>query len=69
MFKDKEIKLTKKQREIMLLATTGMSNLEMAQHLNMSQTAISQNLSRIYKLLGVPSRGKAVALCRDLGLL
>lgn len=63
------VQLTARQREILLLATNGLSNLEIAQHLNMSTTTVSQHLSRMYKVLGVPSRGKAIARCRDLGLL
>ena len=49
-------KLTKRQQEIAALATTGISNKEIARQLNIAEGTVKLHLHAIYSKLGVSNR-------------
>ncbi len=53
--------LTKREREILLLMATGMSNRAIAQSLYRSEQTIQNHVHAILKKIGVPNRTAAVA--------
>lgn len=56
--------LTKKQKEVLNLIQTGMSNKELALQLNCSVSTIKTHVSAILSTLGVTTRSKLIALRR-----
>jgi DNA-binding NarL/FixJ family response regulator len=56
--------LTPRQQEILELVVDGLSNAEIANHLNLSESTVKQHLRAAYKLLGVNSRTEAARLIR-----
>lgn len=56
-------KFTKRQRQVIeVLATTGMSNRDMAMHLRVAVQTIKNDLKAIYEEAGVESRVQLVLL-------
>lgn len=58
--------LTKRERQILQLVATGMSNRAIAERLSRSELTVQNHLHAIFKKLGVRNRAAAVAQCRDL---
>lgn len=58
--------LTKRERQILQLVATGMSNRAIAERLSRSELTVQNHLHAIFKKLGVRNRAAAVARCRDL---
>jgi DNA-binding NarL/FixJ family response regulator len=54
--------LSRREREVMLLATRGLSNKEIARELNVREGTIKLHLHRVYHKLGVRSRFALAAL-------
>jgi RNA polymerase sigma factor (sigma-70 family) len=48
--------LTSRQRQIIQLAVTGLSNREIAEHLGLSVRTVGNHLVRAYERLGVSDR-------------
>jgi DNA-binding NarL/FixJ family response regulator len=51
-----QFRLTKRQREIVALVTTGLSNKEIGRKLNVTEGTVKLHLHAIYSKLGVPNR-------------
>lgn len=58
--KDKNLHLTSRQKEILLLLKKGWNNQKIAYELDLSVKTIENHLTRIYRLLDVQSRLEAV---------
>lgn len=61
--------LTPREREVLVCLGQGMSNLEIAGHLEMAEATTKTHVSRILPKLGVRSRAQAAVLAHELGLL
>jgi DNA-binding NarL/FixJ family response regulator len=61
--------LTKRELEILRLASSGSSNSQMAKLLWVTEQTIKFHLSNVYKKLNVPNRTAASAAASKLGLL
>jgi NarL family two-component system response regulator LiaR len=61
--------LTQREREVLELLVKGYSNPEIAQQLSVSRSTVKVHVSNILSKLGVSSRGEAIALAIDQGLL
>jgi DNA-binding NarL/FixJ family response regulator len=57
--------LTKREFEILLLAARGMSNRQIASHLNISEATVKRHLANLYPKLGVISRSQAVRVALE----
>lgn len=58
---DPEDGLTRREREILLLAARGLSNRRIGEDLHLSTATVKRHLSNVYDKLGVHSRGEAVS--------
>ena len=58
-------KLTKREREIALLAIEGLSNKEIAEQLNISEGTAKIHLHNIYSKLGIKNRLALIARAND----
>lgn len=54
--------LTERQAEILRQVTSGQTNREIAQQLEMTEQSIAEELERIFVLLGVSTKGQATAV-------
>ncbi len=61
--------LSKCELEILELVSQGLSNKEIANHLNLSRYTVESHIKHIYRKLAVRNRSKAVDTARNLGLL
>ncbi len=59
--------LSARQREIVELAAEGLSNMQIAKRLFLSESTIKQHLRGAYKILGVKNRTEVVRLVRRTG--
>ncbi|MFI6506424.1 response regulator [Streptosporangium sp. NPDC050855] len=62
-------RLTVREREIMALVATGMSNLEMAEHLTISHATVKTHVSRSMTKLGARDRAQLVVFAYESGLV
>lgn len=69
LLKNKSIKLTSKEEEILKLVANGLSNKEIAYNLGLSLPSIKASLSTIYTKLGASSRTEAMLLGLKSGIL
>jgi pimeloyl-ACP methyl ester carboxylesterase/DNA-binding CsgD family transcriptional regulator len=60
--------LTPRERKVLGLVATGLSNAEIATRLFLSEKTVRNHLTRIFDKLGVNSRARAIVLARDAGL-
>ncbi len=58
--------LTAREREVLDVLATGATNRDIAERLFISQKTVSVHVSNLMAKLGVPNRGAAAALARDL---
>lgn len=65
----KDISITEKEQDILIEASVGKTNKEIAQELLMSQRMVEYHLTRIFGKLNVRSKGEAVAKARELKLI
>ena len=64
-----EYKITKREREILVLITEGKTNEEIASVLHLSLSTIRNQIGKIFAKLRVSNRSQATALIVDMGLL
>ena len=62
-------KLSKRQKQLLILLDKGMSNRDIAETLQISEHTVKVHLWRLFKRLGVKSRSQASHLARVQGLL
>lgn len=58
--------LTERQREILRLVATGMSNRQVGRQLGLSENTVRKHLENAYARVGAQSRTEAIAWLRDL---
>jgi len=61
-------KLTERERGVLMLLTSGVSNKEIARDLEIEVVTVAVHLSRIYRKLGVANRTQAVRKAMELGM-
>jgi pimeloyl-ACP methyl ester carboxylesterase/DNA-binding CsgD family transcriptional regulator len=59
--------LSAREREVLGLVTDGLSNLDIAARLNISEKTVRNHASNIFDKLGVWSRAQAIVFARDRG--
>ena len=63
-----QLGLTAMQAELLSYLMLGLSNMEIADAMHLSEAAVRYRLTRLYRTLGVTGRGEAAARARELGL-
>ena len=63
-----QLGLTANQAELLSYLVLGLTNLEIADAMHLSEAAVRYRLTRLYRTLGVAGRGEAADRARDLGL-
>lgn len=66
---ERQIRLTRRESEVLGLVVEGKSNKEVASHLYCSKRTVDFHLARIYEKLQVNNRIQAVRRASILGLL
>lgn len=61
--------LTAREKEVLLLLIGGKSNCEIAEKLSVSMTTVRSHVHHLLRKLGVGSRGQAVAVAYETGLV
>lgn len=72
MFEDSgttENKLSKRQKQLIIMLDRGLSNREIADELGISEHTVKVHLWRLFRRLGVKSRTQAVHFARTHGML
>lgn len=62
-------KLSKRQKELMLMLNEGLSNRDIATRMDISEHTVKVHLWRLFRKLGVNSRTQALAFGRNNGLV
>lgn len=62
-------RVTYRQQEIVSLMSLGLSNKEIASHLDLSESTVKRHLSNVFKVLNVTNRVEAVRVASQRGLL
>jgi DNA-binding NarL/FixJ family response regulator len=63
------LKLSKRQRQIVMMLDIGMSNKSIANELNISQKTVNVHLWHLFRRIGVSSRTQAIRFARTNALL
>jgi pimeloyl-ACP methyl ester carboxylesterase/DNA-binding CsgD family transcriptional regulator len=61
--------LSAREREVLALMTEGLSNLDIAERLHISEKTVRNHASNLFDKLGVWSRAQAIVFARDRGFL
>jgi DNA-binding CsgD family transcriptional regulator len=64
-----ELKITAREREILELIATGLSNREIAERLFVSENTVKTHSSRVFEKLGAKRRTQAVQLGKELRII
>ena len=64
-----EVKLTKRQKQLILLLDQGLTNNEIAETLHISEHTVKVHMSRLFRRIGVNSRTQTLHYARRHGLL
>ena len=67
--RDMDVRLTEREREVLLVAAEGLTAREIATRLGVRERTITTHLARIYGKLGVGSRLAAIRLAAQSGLV
>jgi DNA-binding CsgD family transcriptional regulator len=67
--KRRELAITPREHEILVLIAEGLSNREIAERLFVSENTVKTHSSRLFDKLGVNRRVQAVQKGRELGLI
>jgi DNA-binding NarL/FixJ family response regulator len=62
-------KLSKRQKQLLILLDKGLSNRDIAEELKISEHTVKVHLWRLFRRLNVKSRSQASHLARTQGLL
>lgn len=65
----REVGLTQREHEILVLIAEGLSNREIAERLFVSENTVKTHSSRLFDKMDVGRRTQAVQKARDLGLI
>lgn len=60
--------LSRREHEILTGITDGLTNVQIADRLNISEKTVRNHISHLFSKLGVRSRAQAIVLVRDQGL-
>lgn len=63
------LKLTKRQKQLILLLDRGLSNREIAEKLNVAEHTVKVHLWRFFSRIGATNRAQALHFCRHNGWL
>jgi LuxR family maltose regulon positive regulatory protein len=66
---DAVLRLTIREREVLELMASGLSNKEIGDKLHLSTETIKKHLYNVYQKLNAHNRTTALAIARDLGIL
>lgn len=64
-----EIKLSKRQKQLIVMLDRGLGNREIAEELDISEHTVKVHLWRLFRRINVKSRTQALSVCRARGLL
>lgn len=64
-----EVKITKRQRQILILSASGRNNIEISKILEISEHTVKVHAWRMYKRLGVKNRLQALAKAKLIGII
>ncbi|MGC3023214.1 response regulator [Brevibacterium sp. FAM 24630] len=62
-------KLTRRERDVVKLLSTGASNAQIAQELFVTEATVKSHLVNVFTKLGVDSRARAIRVAEDQGLV
>ncbi|NJM43386.1 MAG: response regulator transcription factor [Brachymonas sp.] len=62
-------KLSRRQRELLQLLDRGLSNRELADHMEISEHTVKVHLWRLFRRIGVKNRSQAVHWARSRGMI
>lgn len=65
----RELGITPREREILELIATGLSNREIAERLFVSENTVKTHSSRLFDKLSAKRRTQAVQIGKELGLI
>jgi DNA-binding CsgD family transcriptional regulator len=65
----KELGITQREHEILVLIAEGLSNREIGERLFVSENTVKTHSSRLFEKLGVNRRVQAVSKGREMGLI
>jgi DNA-binding NarL/FixJ family response regulator len=60
--------LSRREQQLVGLIQKGMTNKEVASHLNLSEQTVKNHIHRMLRKLGAPDRLSMVEVCRDVAL-
>ena len=60
--------LTEREREILVRMARGLTNLDIANDLFISEKTVRNHVTKIFEKIGVHSRAQAIVLAKDAGL-
>lgn len=63
------LELTRRERQLVKMIAQGLSNKEIANHLNLSEQTVKNHIHRILRKLGAADRLSAVEVCRVEGIV
>ncbi|HTJ34290.1 MAG TPA: response regulator transcription factor [Dactylosporangium sp.] len=61
--------LTPRELDILRLIARGLSNLELARHLQISETTVKTHVTRVFSKLGIRDRTQAIIVAYETGLI